>query len=167
MDTPSEIMTDEHRVTATEPCWTEQDHVPGPNGAPEPVGEFETGELVDALFDESEYECTCGTELDSWSDVQDHFLDVTEGVEAEEDAELSGGDFDMSLIPDFEEAVAQSEGTTTIYYEGLMEVDMDNPDMAGTFILGLLGTAMRTAPAEIKTHRYQVTNSDDLDEVTG
>jgi len=77
LDEPDEF-DGTHRVTATEPCWTEQEHEPDDDGVPEPVGQFRTGDIIDGYFEESVYECTCGVELTDWSEVELHFAIVTD-----------------------------------------------------------------------------------------
>lgn len=73
-----ERMTDEqHVVTALEPAWVEQKHVPDEDGVPQPASETVTKDGIDMLMDESEYECSCGEDLSGWHEVQEHFRDVT------------------------------------------------------------------------------------------
>lgn len=69
----------EHIVTSLEPCWVKDEHAPNDDGNPEPIsGRLETQDIIESHYDESEYECSCGAELDSWDDVQTHFQEVTE-----------------------------------------------------------------------------------------
>lgn len=73
-----EHLDEPHVVTAREPTWTTQNHVPDEDGRPsEVVGSLATDGLIEPLHDESTYECTCGVEMDSWDDVQIHFKAVT------------------------------------------------------------------------------------------
>ena len=67
-----------HVVTAREPAWVEQRHVPDENGAPEPATDTITRDGIEMLMDEATYECTCGEELSDWHDVQRHFQEVSD-----------------------------------------------------------------------------------------
>ncbi len=69
-------MTDNHIVTATEPAWTEQQHRPKDNGTPETVPDSLELRLLDNSGFEPEYSCTCGANLRSWLDVEEHFEEV-------------------------------------------------------------------------------------------
>lgn len=71
----------EHVVTALEPAWVEQKHVPAEDGVPEPASETVTKDGIDMLMDESSYECSCGEDLSGWDEVQAHFLEVTDNAE--------------------------------------------------------------------------------------
>lgn len=67
---------EDHIVTAEEPAWTEQRHRPGDRGTPEVVPDSLELYPLGINGIESKYTCTCGAELRSWKDVQDHFKEV-------------------------------------------------------------------------------------------
>lgn len=72
-------MTDTtHRVTAVEPVWVKQEYEPNEKGDPQPVSEPESMEIIDLLFQESTYECSCGVELEGWQELEVHFASVSE-----------------------------------------------------------------------------------------
>lgn len=71
----------EHVVTAVEPAWVRQEYVPNEDGEPEPQQEYETLDLIDSHFEESDYECSCGEELNSWHEAEMHMKEVTRNAE--------------------------------------------------------------------------------------
>lgn len=79
-DLRDERMTDsdryDHRVTAHEPSWVVTSYRPDEDGVPEWEGDPTVGDSIDMLYDESEFECSCGADLDSWADVETHFEEV-------------------------------------------------------------------------------------------
>ena len=56
-------------VTAIEPAWVEQEYRVTPNSI-EPITEPTTTELIDTMFQESTYTLDNGSELGSWSEVE-------------------------------------------------------------------------------------------------
>lgn len=69
-------MMDRHVVTAIEPAWVEQEHMPDSRGIARPVSEPQVGDAIESLQSESTYECTCGASLASWQVVEEHFAEV-------------------------------------------------------------------------------------------
>lgn len=70
--------SDEHVVTAIEPVWAEQKYKPNDDSQPEPVSETVAQDIIDSMYQESGYECSCGVELDGWDDVEAHFVDISD-----------------------------------------------------------------------------------------
>jgi len=70
----------EHQITAVEPAWTEAKYSPDSDGAPSYVGDSQRilhSDGLDELFNEAEYNCSCGAEFANWQEVEDHFEQVT------------------------------------------------------------------------------------------
>jgi hypothetical protein len=71
------MTSEQHVITAIEPAWVLQNYVPDEDGQPEPVGEYETLDLIDSHFEDSTYECTCGEEFSRWDEAEAHLKEVT------------------------------------------------------------------------------------------
>lgn len=72
-------MTDGHIVTTIEPVWVRSEYRLTPSGEPE----YLTGSQkvigdhgMEPIMDDALYECSCGVEFESWSDVEEHFETV-------------------------------------------------------------------------------------------
>lgn len=62
----------DHVVSAKEPLWLTAEHVADPEtGRPMEVTTTDR-DLIESLQLDAEYTCSCGTPLQSWSEVQDH-----------------------------------------------------------------------------------------------
>lgn len=76
----SKSETQRHVVTATEPVWLSMKHVPGEDGEALSIpGSRQPEKLIGTHVEESTYECSCGEELASWFEVQQHYLELTRG----------------------------------------------------------------------------------------
>lgn len=78
---------DSHTITAIEPVWTGELYRPSTESGHDPASKSDVyaeyvgpadfdDTVIDSMLDQSEYECRCGEEFDSWAQVEEHVQEV-------------------------------------------------------------------------------------------